>query len=183
MIPEVAVIARRAAARRAMLDGLLDAIPTSYWEQRAPGDAWSVRNHLEHVATADRPLLALLEEARRGTGEAWLGGPEPGAFLRARDEAMTEVSALPIGDLRDLLCASRAAVETALATLPFAACECAVRVAGAEDRWGMPVAWPLRTYLASWAGHDGLHEAAIRNAITSPPDLVTIMQARRGGSG
>lgn len=183
MIPEVAVIARRAAARRAMLDGLLDAIPPSFWEYCAPEDAWTVRNHVEHVATADRPLLALLEEARWGTGEAWLGGPEPGAFLRERDEAMTEVSALTIGDLRELLRVSRAAVEAALATLPFAACECMVRVAGTEDRWGMPVEWTLRTYLASWAAHDGLHEAAIRTAITSPPNLVAIMQARRGGSG
>lgn len=46
MIPEVAVIARRAAARRAMLDGLLDAIPPSFWEYCAPEDAWTVRNHV-----------------------------------------------------------------------------------------------------------------------------------------
>lgn len=183
MTPEIAVIVQRASARRQVLEGLLDALPGEYWEQRAPGDSWSVRNHVEHLATVDRPLVSLLEDAHRGATECWLGGPGAGALLDAREAGMVALAGVEARELRLLLRRERAAVESALAALPPSACDCTVRIAGAIGSGGEPAAWPLRTYLASWAEHDGLHEAAIRVAIAAPPDLATVMLLRAARSG
>lgn len=183
MTPEIAVILQRASARRTMLAGLLDALPLEYWERRAPGDAWSVRDHVAHLAVVDRPFLPLLAEAAGGAFDCWLGGRERGALIRTREANMDSMAGLEIGALRAALGRARADVEGALSALPAAACDMLVHIPDATGPWGEPVALPLRNYLVSWAEHDGVHEAAIRRAILTLPDLVTVMFVRAARSG
>lgn len=57
--------------------------------------------------------------------------------------------------------------------------EARVFVAGVVDGWGEPVAWELRRYLAAIPEHDSEHEAAIRRAVSSAPDLSAVAVAQR----
>ena len=75
---------------------------------------------------------------------------------------------------------SREAVVAALLAVRVETLEREVRVAGVLTPWGEPHASSLRTHLTGWAGqHDGEHEAAIRRAIETPPDVTALTLAAR----
>jgi hypothetical protein len=181
MTPETAVLLQRAAARRLILEGLLDSIPPDSWERQAPGDAWSARSHLAHLATIDELVLPIVRQASDGNPVLWLGGPEPGDLELKRTAALVSVAGASTAQLRAAMSATRETVARAVGSLPQHALERLVRMARTEDGWSVPAAWPLRTYLAGWAEHDGVHEEAIRRAMTAPPDFSTVALIRGRG--
>ncbi len=176
MTPELRALVEHAAARRAMLIGLVDAIPADGWSRQAPGDEWNARRHLDHVATVDGLLQPFVTEAARGAGTVWLGGAAPGALERLRLAAADEAGELAIPEVLARMRHERAGMTRAIADLPPSALECAVCV---HDANGEARSWPLRQYLGYWAEHDTEHESAIRAAIRTSPDLAAVMLARR----
>jgi hypothetical protein len=52
-------------------------------------------------------------------------------------------------------------------------------VPGMANSWGEPFRLSLREYLAAWPSHDSEHEAAMRRAITAPPDMSAVALTRR----
>lgn len=183
MLPEVRVLLERARSARLSLEGLLDVLPADYWWRTAPGDRWNVTEQVAHVASADLLLAALLERVAAGERAAWVGGTRDPAELSARREPpFAGLGELPVTSLRMAAAEARAGVEAACALLELPMLEANVQIAGAMDRWGVPLSWGLRGYLASWAAHDSAHEADIRAAIATAPDLSTVAltQRRRG---
>ncbi len=179
MLPEVRVFFERAGARRHTLIGLVEAIPSAYWPRTAPGDSWSARNHLEHVATADSFLDDLVLDVLRGT-EAWLAGTaNPRLLLAARAGAMQTFESLPLDDLLDAMSAARAGLVDSLARIERPHLLVPVFVAGYVSAWGEPRPISFGSYLDAWAAHDTAHDAAIRDAVATPPDLVAVAMARR----
>jgi hypothetical protein len=178
MEPEQRVFVERARARRWQLEALVAAIPEGYWDRRAPGDDWSARDHLAHLATVDQLVVELLDALRQGQ-QAWLGGPEPAALERRREDARLRVRGEPTGVLLATMRAERGRALAALRSSPATLLDGTVRVASVLDAWGRATSWSLRAYLASWIEHDDLHAEAIRRAITVPPDLSTVLLARR----
>ncbi len=176
MLPEIRVLIERAEMRRAALEGLLEAVPGDYWDRRAPEDEWSAVEHLRHVATVDDLLVSLLREAGTGLDEVSLGGA-PGEDDRIA--AMHSVERLSVEELVRRMRGARQRAVRQVGRLGQEALETAVLMPGAVDAWGMPVRWALRSYLVAWVGHDDVHAAAIRRAISTPPDLSTIMVTRR----
>jgi len=180
MLPELQVLLERAAARRAMLDGLLDVIPPEDWERRAEGDAWTIENHVQHLATIEGLMIETLDRVTAGETEVWAGGAERlGAFVEARARAMGTVSGLEPAELRAEMAQSRAAMNAAMAGLEARHLEATVRISGVVDSWGRPIAMSLRAYLRGWPEHDLEHDAAIRRALQARPDLSTAAMVRR----
>lgn len=180
MLPEVRVILERAAARRAMLDGLLDVIPVEDWERRAEGDAWTIEHHVQHLATVEGLVIATVEAIRTGEAEVWAGGSEQlTGFMEARAMAMAEVAHLEPVELRARMAESRAAMSVAVARLEPRELETTVRIAGVVDSWGRPIGMSLRAYLQAWPEHDVEHDAAVRRALRARPDLSTAAIVRR----
>ena len=180
ILPEVQVLLERARSARLSLDGLLDVLPAEYWLRAAPGSRWDVRDQLTHVASADDMLRDLLRTVAAGRGTVWVGGTEDASELLSRREVpLTAQAGLPIEELRESATGARSAVESAFVTLNATMLEASVYVAGAVDRWGEPLRWGLRTYLATWAQHDSAHEADIRAAIATTPDLSTVALTQR----
>lgn len=179
MLPEVRVFLERAGARRQSLFGLVEAIPPAYWPRTAPGDAWSARNHLEHVATADDFLGSLILDIVRGA-EPWLAGTaDPRGLLFARAEAMQRFESLPLEALLDAMAGARSMLVESLARLEPAHLLGPVFFAGHVSAWGEPLPITFSSYLDAWSAHDTAHEAAIRDAVSTPPDLVAVAMARR----
>lgn len=179
MLPEVRVFFERAEARRQSLLGLVAAIPPGYWLRSGPGDAWTARHHLQHVATADDFLGALIETVCSG-GEAWLGGTRDlPALLQARAAAIEEHAPLTLSALIDRLSQSRQVLAERLSELDRVHLAAPVFIAGRISHWGEPLPLALSAYLASWAGHDAGHEMAIREAVSTPPDLSAVALSRR----
>ena len=177
-IPELRTLVERAAGRRHMLEGLIESVPDDYWARQASGDDWTALDHLRHVATVDRMLVALLMAAQELDEELWAGDTSDEAELEARRVALMEgVREQGVEALIETMGKSRAAAVEAVLELPAAALDREVRVAGA------PQGLPLRTYLAIWAEHDSEHEAAIRRAIETPPDATTLTLAARRARG
>lgn len=179
MLPEVRVYFERAQARRQSLLGLMAAIPPGYWSRSAPGDSWTARNHVEHVATADDFLGELIEAVRSGS-EAWLAGTrDPGALIQARTTAMEQHAPRPLPGLVEEIARSRQALAERLTNLERMHLTAPVYVAGRVSHWGEPLPITLSEYLASWAGHDAEHAAAVREAVSTPPDLSAVALTRR----
>ncbi len=179
MLPEVRVFLERANARRQSLPGLTTVIPEGYWPRTAPGDLWSARNHLEHVASADAFLEDMVASLVAGT-ETWLARTiDPGVLASARTAAMAALAPLPFEDLLSAMAESRAALAAALALMDPTHLLAPVFVAGHVSAWGEPRPVAFSSYLDTWAAHDGAHESAIREAVSTPPDLVTVAMARR----
>jgi hypothetical protein len=180
MLPEVRVLLERAQTRRHAILGLLDAAPEAFWLRVASGDAWSARAHAAHLAAMDGPVAELARGAVAGAREAWLfDATRPLELESARASAMAALADGTPHQLREALAAARLLVAPALEPLRPAALEMRVMVAGAVDSWGRQLSWSLRDYLGHWAEHDALHEAAIRAAFTTPPDLSAVALTRR----
>ena len=178
-------LVERAAARRHVLEGLIASVPEDYWDRRAPDDAWTALDHVRHVATVDAMVVELLEAAERPEEELWAGGVRDVAELEARRvELMDGVRDQDIHELVVTMRESREAVVAALLAIRVEALDREVRVAGVVTPWGEPHASSLRAHLAGWAGqHDGEHEAAIRRAIETPPDVTALTLAARRARG
>lgn len=175
--PVIRVFVERAESRRAALLGLAAAVPGPYWTRSALGESWTAWEHLAHTASADSLFAPLVA----GAG-ASMGTIDPGpadAFAAARTGALDQYGALPLTELLEAAAAARRDLVAVLATLGPHHLERAVRVPGARNAWGEPLAITLHSYLEQWAAHDGLHESAIREAISTPPDLSAVMLARR----
>ncbi|MEO9254213.1 MAG: DinB family protein [Tepidiformaceae bacterium] len=180
MLPEIRTFVERAIAHRQLLDDLLDVIPDEYWLRRAIGEDWNARNHLEHVATADDLLDGDLERVIAGSPQIWLGGNADAAVLgELRRGAIDAVADESIRGLREQMARGRERTLASLGQLRSVHLETAVFVPGLMTAWGEPFRLPLREYLAAWPSHDSEHEAAIRRAITSPPDLSAVALTRR----
>ncbi len=179
MLPEVRVFLERANARRQSLLGLAAVIPEGYWPRTAPGDLWSARNHLEHVASADAFLEDMVASLVAGT-ETWLARTtDPGDLVSVRAAAMAALAPLPVDDLVSAMGESRVALAASLALVDRAHLLAPVFVAGYVSAWGEPRPVAFSSYLDTWAAHDGAHELAIRDALSTPPDLVAVAMARR----
>lgn len=176
MLPEIRVLIERAEMRRAALESLLAAVPGDYWKRRAPEEEWAAVEHLRHVATVDDLVVGILREAEAGRREVALGDPNA---EDPRLVAMRAVGELSVEELVQRMRESRGRAVWQVGRLGPDSLETAVVMSGAVDAWGLPVRWPLRTYLAAWVEHDDVHAGAIREAISTPPDLSTIMMARR----
>ncbi len=183
-VPEIRTLVERAAARRQVLEGLIESVPEDYWERQASGDAWTALDHLRHVATVDAMLVELVEAARDSNKELWAGDTSDEAVLEARRVAlMDRVREQPLETLVKTMRESRErALETVLG-MSVETLDREVRVAGVVTEWGEPQAFPLRSYLAVWVEHDGEHEDAIRGAIETPPDVTTLTLAARRARG
>src|SRR5512141_1099719 len=103
MLAEVRVLLERSAARRLTLEGLLDALPADYWDRAAAGEAWSIRQHVGHLAGADEMMSELVEDVLSGAASAWVGRTEDPAMLasmRQRSVSVAESRQPP--ELREL---------------------------------------------------------------------------------
>lgn len=183
ILPEVRVLLERAAARRSSLDGLLDALPGDYYDRVAQGEAWSIREQVVHLAASEEMLTTLIGEVTHGASRAWVGGTQDLAtLLELRARPLHEFAAPGMSELRLLVSSARAGLTSRIAALGAGHLDATVCVAGVVNRWGEPLSWTLREYLATWTAHDPEHEASIRLAMTTPPDLsaVALAQRRRG---
>jgi uncharacterized damage-inducible protein DinB len=180
MLPEVRTFVERATTHRELVEQLLDVIPGEYWFRRAAGEEWSARKHLEHLATAEDLLVEDLQRVIDGATQVWLGGSQDAsATARRREEAMQAVAEEPVSALRERMHASREHTLTVLARVDAGHLEATLLVPGVTNPWGEPLRLSLREYLAAWPAHDTEHEAAIRRAITAPPDLSAVALTRR----
>lgn len=171
-LPEARTILERAWARRESLLALIETIPADYWTRQAAGDAWTARNHLEHLATIDAVVLPILESPAPVLDEE---------LLAAREGAMQAVAGLEVGELIQRLESSRRDLVGAVACLTLHALARDIQLP-ARDAWSPPGTISVRGYLAQWAEHDTLHEGAIRRAIANQPgpgDLAAAAFARR----
>ncbi len=183
-IPEVRTLFERAAARRHVLEGLIASVPDDFWARRAADDDWTALDHVRHVATFEGIVIELADAARRPGEELWVGNAREAAALEARRIRLMEgVAEQGITELAATMRASREAAVEALAALPQAALDREVRIAGATAPLGAPHTFTVRACLAIWAEHDGEHEAAIRRAIETPPDLTALTLAARRARG
>jgi hypothetical protein len=180
MLPEVRTFFERAMVHRQLLDDLLDVIPGELWSRRARGEEWSARNHLEHLATADDLLGRDLGRVIGGASQVWLGGSRDAAAVgEQRRAAMEAVADEPVSELRRRLGQSRSDTIETLQRLEPWHLETLLFVPGMANSWGEPFRLSLREYLAAWPSHDSEHEAAIRRAITAPPDMSAVALTRR----
>jgi hypothetical protein len=171
-LPEIRTILERAWARRESLLALIATVPADYWARRAGDDAWTARNHLEHLATIDDVVVPLLKSPAPVLDEA---------LLAARESVMQAVAGMEVVDLVQRLEASRRDLVGTVARLGLEALGREIRLP-ARDAWSPPGAISVRAYLAQWAEHDALHEGAIRRAIANQPgpgDLARAAVRRR----
>ncbi len=182
MLPEVRVLIERAAARRLALEGLLDALPDDYWGRSAPGDGWPIRSHVEHLATIEGLVAETVRTVQVGDRYVWAGGANTTAALaELRAAQMASVAGATREALRAAMARSRAGLVAALASLEPVHLDAAVLVAGVVNAWGKPVGFSLREYLGAWP--DVEHDAAIRRALETPPDLSAAALVRRAWRG
>lgn len=182
MLPELGVLAGRAAAAREQLEALIAVVPGDYWDRREAGDAWTARTHLQHLATIDAPTRALFAAATAGSALGPFGADSAATFEAARAALLDSVANLPVPTLVERMRAERAAALGALAVLGARELDVPVVLPGVVDAWRRPVSVPLRQYAAAWAVHDAGHAAAIRRAIACPPspgDLALAARLRR----
>jgi hypothetical protein len=180
MLPEIRTLTERAAAQRALLDDLLDAVPAGYWARRAPGEGWNAQQNLQHLATIEALLRDDIVRVRDSDGQAWLGGaPDPARLMALREAALASMAGEGVPALRGRMAANRAALVALLNDLAVDELDAGVLFPGVTDAWGTPLRWDLRHYLAAWPVHDAEHAATIRAALAAPPDLSTIAITRR----
>jgi DinB family protein len=166
--PVLRVLVERAAARRVSLLGLVSVIPEGFWVRRVPGDDWSAREHLVHALTADDAVAEFIA-----------GSPENADLEAARAVAMTQGAELPMKELLELAAKGRSRLIEVLFTMTPVDLERALPIPGAVNAWGERLSITVFQYLEQWAAHDAVHEAAIREAIATPPDLTAIAMTRR----
>ncbi len=183
-VPEIRTLIERGAARRQVLEGLIESVPDEYWERQDSGDAWTALDHLRHVATVDQMLLELVEAAQQSDEELWAGKTDDVEVLEARRVALMDtVREQSVDTLVETMRESRARAVGTVLGMSVETLDREVRVAGALNEWGEQLAFPLRGYLAVWVEHDGEHVAAIRRAIATPPDVTTLTLAARRARG
>lgn len=177
MHPVLRVLLDRADARRGSLLGLAEAVPGDYWARTAPGDAWSAWEHFAHALSADELLLPVLERSRSGRGPIDLGAGDSFAF--EREAALRRLAALDFRDAVARAAGWRRRLVEALSDFEPTQLERPLLIPGVRSAWGEPLAVSLYGYLEQWAAHDGVHEAAIREAMLTPPDLSAVMLAKK----
>lgn len=183
-VPEIRTLIERGAARRQVLEGLIESVPDDYWERQDSGDAWTALDHLRHVATVDQMLLELVEAAQESDEELWAGKTDDVEVLEARRVALMDgVREQSVETLVETMRESRERAVGTVLGMSVETLDREVRVAGALNEWGEQLTFPLRGYLAVWVEHDGEHEAAIRRAIATPPDVTTLTLAARRARG
>ncbi|HEX6029835.1 MAG TPA: DinB family protein [Tepidiformaceae bacterium] len=169
---EVRLLAERASVRRISLLGLLEVIPPDFWPRREPGEEWTARNHLEHVATADALLRETIDAVvRQADLEV--------SYIERRAQLMDAAAGVSLLELRDRMETERAATIASLAGVDALLLDELILIPGSVDSFGQGVALPLRTVVTAWAEHDTGHEIAIRTAITTHPDAASLAAAAR----
>lgn len=176
MIPVVRVLIGRAAARRESLLALVDVVPADYWSRTAPGESWSAHRHLLHALSAEDALEGLLQNINEGSGPLAL---EAAALYAEREAAIEAAGALELGSLIERSALARERTVRLLADLTPASIERTLVVAMPPGSWPAQSVMAAYAYLEQWAAHDAGHEAAIRDAISTPPDLSAVAHARR----
>lgn len=176
-LPEVRTYLERAAAARAMLDGLLDVLSEAHLLLNAGAGEWDVRTHLAHVATADGPVAALLREVERGRPAA-LAPEGEAAFFEMRARAIEQATNFPLAALREMMAESRHETEATVRTLSASHLDLSVALP-ARDAWGRQASIAVRDYLAAWAVHDVDHERTVRRAIVQSPSPAALAAASR----
>jgi hypothetical protein len=145
--------------------GLIEVIPSHFWQRRESPDDWTGHQHVAHVATADGLLRETVE------GGVWT------AYEERKAELLEGAEAAAIRELLARMDRERADLTRYFEALPVASLDRAIGISGASDAWGRPVSWPLRSLLDAWSGHDTGHELAIRRAVTTPPDAAALSAA------
>jgi hypothetical protein len=147
-------------------------VPGDFWARREPGEEWTARNHLEHLATAD----ALLRETIDATGRR---ADLDVSYIERRAQLMGSVEGASLAELRERMETERSATIASLARFDALLLDDRVLIPGAVDSFGQGIAVPLRTMFTAWAEHDTGHEVAIRTAITTHPDAASLAAAAR----
>lgn len=168
--PVVRVLLERAEARRTSLLGLAAVVPDGSWARSAPGAEWTARHHLAHALTTDAVIAPLITRFR---------AEELAVLARRRVEALASTVALPMTDLLVRAESGRDDLKRRLAELTAGDLETTVSLPASGNAWGETASISLLQYLDLWASHDPEHEAAIRAAISTPPDLSAVAHARR----
>lgn len=175
MIPVVRVLAERAEARRGTLLTLAEVVPADYWRRRESDDAWPAHTHLAHALSADSLFARFLAGLIDITVEFEF---DPEVLLVERQAAIDQATDMAFDELFELGRSGRTAVLRALGALTPGSLETTLVMRGAS-RWGQPASFTVYQYLEQWAGHDSGHEAAIRAAIATSPDLSAVAHVRR----
>lgn len=175
MNPVVRVFAERAAARRSSLLSLAAVIPDDFWRRRSSADDWDAQHHLAHALSADSVVAKLLGAfLERGTQEVGLD-----LLLHDREAALSSLLHL---ETATLVASGQTARGSLLALLERVAPRDLdrdfLRIA-TPSPWTPSTSLTLYTYLEQWAVHDAQHEYAIREAVTTPPDLSAAAHHRR----
>jgi hypothetical protein len=168
MHPVLRVLVERAAVRRFSILGLASVIPDDFWTRRAPSDEWAAHQHLVHALSADAAVAEFIAGKLEGPG-----------LEAARARAMAEAAELPLPELIERAAAGRSQLIEVLTEMTPADLERALPISGAVNAWGEQLSITVFQYLEQWAAHDAVHEAAIREAIATSPDLTTIAITRR----
>lgn len=176
MIPVVRVLIGRAAARRESLLALADVVPADYWSRTAPGESWSAQRHLVHALSAEDALEGLLERINEGSGPLAL---EAGDLYAEREAAIEAAADLELASLIEQSVRARERTVRLLAALTPASIERMLVVVMPPGAWPAQSVLVAYAYLEQWAAHDAGHEAAIRDAISTPPDLSAVAHVRR----
>jgi hypothetical protein len=170
MEPVVRVLLERADARRVSLLQLVDAVPAELWSRGVAGDSWTAFSHLAHSLSTDAVLATLIGRFEQTSLEE---------LAALRIAALESSAALELKTLLDLAGERRETIRTLLAALPPAALDHRLSWHLDPRGWGRSVSLSLYAYLEAWAVHDTEHEHAIREAISTSPDLSAIAHARR----
>jgi hypothetical protein len=168
MNPVVRVFAERASARRTSLLGIAGVVPLDFWHRRALGHEWNAHQHLAHALTADHGATKLIRRfaAARHPLETTMDD-----LLSIRAEAMAGMADLDIADLVERSQPLRVELHAVLSSLTPADLDQTLLRVQSPSQWSPSVSVTLHAYLDQWSIHDVEHEAAIRVAIATTPDL------------
>lgn len=90
-------LVRKLEAERSALVASLSGLDEAAAAQPAPGDEWSVKQQLAHVATAERLYLACVRRAiaedGTDTADLWPGEQLPTHFAEAREQPLADLIA------------------------------------------------------------------------------------------
>ncbi len=178
MNPVVRMLVQRAEARRYGLLELAMVIPEDYLSRRAQGDEWSARVHFVHALLTDRAVTLIVRAIAEGVDADHLGAVME-SMIADRSAEIRSAEAQPTSGLVDASVADRANLYRELTRLTPAHLDAVLPVSGARNSWGQPLGISLVQYLEQWCHHDSGHEAAIRRAMATSPDLSTVALTRR----
>lgn len=168
MLATVRVFLERADGARFRLLDLAAAVPEELLARQAQADEWPARTHLGHALTSDGPVATFVERFLSPEAE-----PERlfEQVLAERASAIAAAQECSVEELVDLAARERRRLISGLSSVRPAHLERTMTVPGLRDAWGQPHAVSLAGYLRAWCQHDLEHEAAIREAIRTTPDL------------